>query len=261
MKMKSTIVCFGLGVALLSCEQKSSPEMNKESAMSAVIEHVREDAAASFKSTEIPILPITKGDSWVYEVKLQIAENKDDEPVLVDKEKFERKRVYLGKMKPPGDFPETDCFEIEAAGIAVEREYVDIKEDRILMRGAEIVGTKAVPYWLNPGVIMVKAGVLAGESLPPIRIKDPNSDFEVSREIQIIGRETISLAGRDFATIRILMTGDDGRNVGLQMRRTIWFAPKYGIVKEEKNRYVNDRLMLKELVELKSFEIKSAVSP
>lgn len=250
--------CF-MALALSSCKQEEKADPSRD--MSAAVEEMRESAAASYQSVEIPILTLNRGDFWLYDVKLQIAESKDDDVVLVDKEKFTRKRIYLGKVKPPGDYPETDCFEIEASGIAVEREYVEVLEDRILMRGAEVVGTKTIPYWLEPGCILVKAGVLPGESLPPITIKDPNSDFEVSRGLQIIGRETLTLAGREFSTIRILMTGEDGKGGGLQMRRTIWFAPKYGIVKEEKNRYVNDRLMLKELVELKSFEIKSAVSP
>jgi hypothetical protein len=231
--------------------------MDAKSAMDAVIEEVQDDASAQYRAQETPILPITKGDFWVYQVKLQIAETKEEKTVLKDAEKFDRKRIYLGKVKPPGDYPETDCFEIEAAGIAVEREYVEIKDDAILMRGAEIVGTKVVPYWLDPGVMLVKAGVIEGQSLPPITIKDPNSNLEISRAIQIVGREMLSLAGQNFDTIRILMTGADGKDGGLEMRRTIWFAPKYGFVKEEKNRYVNDKLMLKELIELKSFQLQS----
>jgi hypothetical protein len=108
---------------------------------------------------------------------------------------------------------------------------------------------------LDPAVMLVRAGVMPGESLPPLQIKDPRTGIEVIRTIQVVGRETVTAAGRDFATIRILMTGKEGKDSNLEMRKTIWFVPRYGIVREEKARYINDTLMLKETMELKSFQL------
>jgi hypothetical protein len=74
--------------------------------------------------------------------------------------------------------------------------------------------------------------------------------------IQIVGREKVTVAERDFDTIRILMVGKDGKDGSLEIRRTTWFAPKFGVVKEEKVRYLNDEMILKESFVLKAFQLK-----
>lgn len=252
-------VCFSI-VFLSQCkkaeEAKAAEQQQQE--LIKIVTEVKEEASAPLKKSDVPILSVTPGDTWVYTVTLQVPENAQSSGSPLINQTFERKRTYLGKVKPSGNRPETDCFEIEATGSPIEREFVEISDEQVKMRGSEIVGNaEALPLWMEPAVVLVQAGVQAGESLPPIKINDPRTGAEYARQIQIVGREKVAVAGREFATIRILMSGKDGVVNPIEMRRTIWFAPQYGIVKEEKSRFINDTLMLKEVIELKSMQMKN----
>jgi hypothetical protein len=256
MKLYPLTPCFFALVFLNSCKKPEQNENLTEQLVKEVAEEVKSAGNAEWKKSDTPILPLTVGDHWVYQVKLQVPENAQAPGSPAISQDFERKRTYKGKVKPTGDHPETDCFEIEATGSPIEREFVEIDDEKVQMRGSEIVGTaQQSPTWLDPAVMLVRAGVMPGESLPPLQIKDPRTGIEVIRTIQVVGRETVTAAGRDFATIRILMTGKEGKDSNLEMRKTIWFVPRYGIVREEKARYINDTLMLKETMELKSFRL------
>lgn len=261
MKTPRSICALLLLVALCQCKKNEqselTPEKQKEE-LKKIVTEVKEEGSAELKKADMPILPVSVGDRWTYHVTLQVPENAQHEGSPLISQSFERKRTYLGKIKPSGNRPETDCFEIEATGSPIEREFVEINEASVQMRGSEIVGNaEALPLWMEPAVTLVQAGVKAGESLPPIQIKDPRTGAEYAREIQVVGREKVAVANREFATIRILMSGKDGTVNPIEMRRTIWFAPGYGIVKEEKSRFVNDKLILKETIELKSIQMKN----
>jgi hypothetical protein len=235
MKILPRILSVFLLIALCQCKKGEqgafTPEQQKEQLIKMAAE-VKEEGSSDLKKADMPILPVSVGDSWTYTVTLQVPENAQSKGSPLISQSFERKRTYVGKIKPSGNHPETDCFEIEATGSPTEREFVEIEEERVQMRGSEIVGkTESLPLWMEPAVTLVQAGVSAGESLPPIQIKDPRTGAEYLRQIQIVGREKITVAGRDFANIRILMSGKDGKENPIEMRRTIWFAPGYGIVK------------------------------
>ena len=49
------------------------------------------------------------------------------------------------------------------------------------------------------------------------------------------------------------MTGTDG---GVELRRTIWFAPGIGIVREEKTRYRTGKLLFRETQQLAQTSLK-----
>lgn len=258
------LISFAVCLALLSgCKKaneatETDTSKQKQEDINKIIKEVREEGSAEFIKADTPILPVSKGDTWTYTVTLQLPKDAQFKDSPLVSQSFERKRTFMGKVKPSGDRPETDCFEIEAPGSPIEREFVEITEEHVKMRGSEYVGNKdTLPLWLEPSVLLVRAGVLAGESLPPIQIKDPRTGVEVTRFIQVVGREKVVAAGRDFSAIRILMSGKDGKDSPIQMRRTIWFAPQYGIVKEEKTRYLDDTLLMKETIELKSLQLQN----
>lgn len=261
---RNHLFSFAIIPALLlgACKKEKSEVTSPSQSASEVIAEVKNSEQKAAKGADIPILRVSKGDTWIYKVKVQIPEGVSADGKAVENAVFERKRTFIGKVKPSSLLPETGCFEIEAKGYPIEREFVDIDDERVLMRGSATMGSAEIePMWLEPGVLLVSAGLLGGESLPPVKINDPKSGAEVVRLIQIVGREKVRAVDHDFDTIRILMSGVDGRKAGantggIELRRTIWFAPHYGIVKEEKARYVNDRLVLKETVELKSMSMK-----
>jgi hypothetical protein len=264
MKIHHYLIAIFGWLMLTQCKKNEqsgfTPEQQREQ-LRNILDEVKESGSAPLKASDMPMLPISTGDTWVYSVTLHVPENAQNPGSPLVNQSFERKRTYIGKVKPTGRTEEADCFEIEATGSPVEREYVEITEDALKMRGSEVVGnTQNLPLWMEPAVTLVQAGVQEGESLAPLKITDPRTGAEYSRQIQIIGRETVKTPAREFFSIRILMSGKDGKENPIDMRRTIWFAPGVGIVKEEKARYVNDELLMKEIIELKSYRMKQVPS-
>lgn len=241
MKIAPSITLIaGLFLILPACDKNENPAATTTSA-----------AKTDLKNTDIPLLPITKGDSWTYsvhiEIPLDVTSPGADEVEL----KQERTRTYLGKVRVNDELPDTDAFDVTSPGLPTQREFVEIHEDRILLRGnARPDLVNGTPLWIDPPFPFVIAGMRPGEELPSLHDEDGNR----TRGIKIIARETIKVPAGEYPTIRLLMTGQDGK---IETHRTTWFAPGIGIVKEEKANYAEEKLLLRETAEL----ISTTVSP
>ena len=193
---------------------------------------------------EIPLLPVSKGDAWIYQVRLEIPEGVTSPGAAAVNTSHRRVRTYVGKVSAAADLPETDCFEVEVPGAARELELVEIHPDRILMRGSMVMRDAAsAPMWLETPVPFVIAGMKAGTTLPEIR----TAEGELSRSTKVIAREEITVPAGTFQCIRLLTTGNDGE---VELRRTVWFSPGNGIIREEKTRYRREQLLFRETQEL-----------
>jgi hypothetical protein len=255
--LRSVVPCFAALVAFSACKKDAAEEKTAAEEFQELAAEVKESTVNAAKGGDIPMLPLSVGDTWVYDVKVQIPEGVTADRKAVENASFERTRKFVGKVKPSADHPDCDCFEVSAPGSPTEREFIEVDDERIFMRGSGVVSdTPVPPLWLDPPVLLVRAGLLGGESMPPIELTDPRSGLKVRRAIQIIGRETLEAAGRSFDAIQILMTGKDGNEGNFELRRSIWFAPHYGIIKEEKTRYINDKVVIKESMTLKSLQMK-----
>lgn len=201
-------------------------------------------------ANDVPLLPVQKGDIWEYEVHLEIPEGASAAGSAAVDTRFHRTRVYLGKVIPGANLPETDCFEVTAPGAPTEREFVSITDDQILMHGSLMVASaNAKPMWLAKPIPFVVAGMKAGTELPEISAMEG----AITRKLQVVAREEIAVPAGKFHAIRLLMTGKEGP---MELRRTTWFAPGTGIVKEEKIHYRQDKVIYRETHEL--LEKKSA---
>lgn len=191
-----------------------------------------------------PILALKEGDTWTYRVRVEIPPGITSEgSAAVDLEN-EMQRVYLGKRRIGEKQPEVDVFEVTKGVEPVERELVEIFDNRILLRGSVVrTPEEDLVQWFETPVVFVFAGMRPGHGIANF------SDAESGRErgVEVVARESISVAAGEFDAIRLLMTGSDGDSM---LRKTIWFAPKVGIVKEEKSRYLEDRLLFRETTEL-----------
>ena len=195
-------------------------------------------------AADTPILPVNPGDKWTYEVHLEIPEGITSPGAAAVTTRHGRVRTYLGKLSAATGLPETDCFEVEVPGSPREREFVEILPDRILMRGTVIMREETTrPMWLDPAVPFVIAGMKPGTSLPPLS----TAGGALTRKTQVIAREEVTVPAGTFPCIRILVTGTDGE---LELRRTIWFSPGTGIVREEKTRYRGENVVFRETQEL-----------
>lgn len=201
--------------------------------------------------SEIPLLPVKQGDVWRYQVKIEIPAGVASPEAPASITTHELTRTYIGKVKPLENKPEVDCFEVVIPGSPTERELVEIYEDRILMRGAIIItdGVAGQPQWLEPPVPFVLSNIRTGSAFPELSVAEGSR----TRHSSVVGREDVTVPAGTFRAIRLLMTGKDGP---LEMRRTIWFAPGIGIVRQEKARYVDEKVLLRETQELQETSVK-----
>ena len=202
---------------------------------------VEENAA---RQNDIPLLPLGEGDEWEYAASIEIPAGVTSRGAAAVNTSFTRIRRYLGKVKPAGDLPETDCFEVSVPGSPDEREFVEIHDDRILLRGSLLMRPETTrPLWYDHPIPFVEAGMRPGTEAPGVSA----AGGAMVRRLQVIAREPVTVPAGEFDSIRLLMTGTDGE---MELRRTIWFAPGVGIVKEEKTRYRADRLLFREQQQL-----------
>lgn len=239
--MKQTILpiaAVAVAACLLSCDEKGK-KTDATPASATETENAAKDT---------PILPVKPGDSWTYGVTLAIPQNITSEGASEVNTKFTRTRTYLGKIAAADGLPVTDCFEVVVPGSPREREFVEIQDDRILMRGSLILRPETTkPMWFDPPVPFVWAGMKPGSSLPELKA----GDGSLVRNTQVIAREEIKVQAGSFQCVRILTTGSDG---DIELRLTRWFSPGNGIIREEKARYRLDKLIYRETQELR--EIK-----
>lgn len=241
--MKTSVLSTMLAMCLLAaCERKQDPASGAPAASPPPTADSPADPPSAL--SEIPLLPITKGDFWRYQVHVEV--NAPGQAATAPQAKtYQSTRTYLGKLKPAPDKPEVDTFEVVIPDSPTERELVEIYQDRILMRGTVKTNSSEEPklMWLDPPVPFVLSNIRSGSSLPSLTV----AQGEATRGISVVGREEVTVPAGTFRSIRLLMTGKDS---GLEMRRTIWFAPGIGIVKEQTARYTADTLLFRQTQEL-----------
>lgn len=195
-------------------------------------------------SADTPILRVSKGDAWHYQVRTRIPAGVTAPGSAEVDVSYERVRRFIGKIIPAEGLPEVDCFEVTNPGSPVEREFVEIHDDRILMRGSLIMRPEATqPLWLEPAVPFIIAGLRPGDKLPDVEAVGGSR----TRTTVVVAREEITVPPGTFRTIRLLMTGEDGR---VKLRRTLWFAPGHGLIREESSRSLDGTLLREETSEL-----------
>jgi hypothetical protein len=218
------LAVLGLSLFLTACDPP------KKSAPSAVVT----------APPDTPILPVSVGDSWTYDVHLSIPADVTSPGAAEVDETYQRVRTYLGKISAAVGLPAVDCFEVTAPVTATEREFVEISNDRILMRGSMLMRPETTqPMWLSHPVPFVIAGMKPGTESPELQTQGGG----LSRKTYVVSREDLTTQVGTFHTIHLLTTGQDG---DIELRHSIWFAPGSGIIREEKTRTRHGQLLYQE---------------
>lgn len=226
--MTPRLLTLLLAAALAACDSRESP--------------ARDHSAPAANGQRI--LPVAPGDSWTYEVTLEIPAGVTSEAAAAVYTRHRRTRTYLGKISAAEGLPETDCFQVVVPGSPDEREFVEIHDDRILMRGSLIMRPETTrPLWLDTPVLFVSSDMKPGTSLPPFA----TADGALARSTRVIAREDVTVPAGTFPCVRLLTTGHDG---DVELRRTVWFAHGKGIIREEKTRYRQNKLLFREIQQL-----------
>lgn len=201
---------------------------------------------------KIRILPVSPGDRWVYDVSLEIPSGITSAGAGAVSTKHRRPRTYLGKKSAAEGLPEVDCFEVTVPGSPDEREFVEIQNDRILLYGSLIMRPETTkPMWMDKPVLFFQTGMIPGTKIP--EVSTDNRAF--TRQTEDIAVEDVKVPAGTFHCHRLLMNGNDGE---IELRRTIWFSPGNGIIREEKTRYRREKLLYREIQELS--ELKRAAA-
>lgn len=233
------ILAFSLAIGLLATACKPRTETAQPEGATTP------DAVAA---KDIPLLPVTPGDFWKYRVRIEIPAGVTSKEAASIDTTHERIRTYIGKVAMVSGQADVDCFEVVTKGSPVTREFVNLSKDRIELRGELLMKDSASrPIVFPTPVLFVRAGLKAGDALEFPALAQGNSGVVARRGSQIIGREEIEVPAGKFESIRMLMTGTDGR---IESRRTLWFSPGSGIIREERVRYAEGRVIEKETHEL-----------
>ncbi|MGJ8633658.1 MAG: hypothetical protein ACSHX7_07050 [Luteolibacter sp.] len=246
------ILLPAVAVSIVSCEQKSSedPEAAESKAAPGNEPEVENEVLERLRNADMPMLPIKKGDFWKYSFRVEVTAGVTSESAASMDVEQELLRTYMGKVHVADGLPQTDAFDVEIKGMPTQRELVEIHPDRIMMRGTitpQMLDAK--PMWLNPPVVFVYAGMRPGQDA----VKLEAGDGDRTRALKVVAREEVKTPAGDYNAIRLLMTGKDGE---FEIRKTTWFAPQIGIVKEEKTRYAGEKLLFRETTELVETNVK-----
>jgi hypothetical protein len=208
-------------------------------------------ASVATDGLDVPILEVNPGDAWKYRVQIEIPAGVTAPDAQAVTSTHERVRTYLGKVPISKDAEPVDCFEVTSPGSPADREFVNIQPDRIELVGElKMKGDDSRPIVFPAPIVFVKAGLQAGDTLeiPAMAIGEGHTPRQ--RSAAVIGREECDVPAGKFPTVRLVMGGMDG---DIETRRTLWFSPGKGIVKEERVRYAAGKVVVKEIHELTEF--------
>lgn len=238
--MKSTILPLAPSFLLAYAAVLVSCDKPEQQILADARQKEREETAK-----DVPLLPVSVGDQWTYEVRTEVPA-REGKPAIDTT--FQRVRSYIGKIVPYGEQPPVDCFEVKSPDTPIEREFVEISPEKILIRGqAKITEPAEKPVWFDPAVLFVFAGMKPGTAGK--ELKSPNGTM--SRKTEIVAREEITVSAGKFLCIRLLITGHDGP---IELHRKIWFSPGNGIIREEKARYADGKMLYRETQELSALK-------
>lgn len=236
LRLHAALLCL---LTLVSCEKETQSAAKPGTP-------VEEDLVKK----DTPILPIKPGDYWKYTVKLEIPPGVNLEGAAEAGAEREKTRTYLGKLSPRAGLPEVDAFDVQVPGQALEREFVEIYDDRIMMRGTQYPDTpNGDLVWLKVPIPFAVAGMRPGME----SVQEGLFESTTTRNVKVIAREMVDVPAGNYECLRLLMVGSDGE---FQIRRTTWFAPGIGIVKVEKMRYAGKKLLFRETSSLRETNLK-----
>jgi hypothetical protein len=239
MKQGTSVVLLVLAAfALAGCGRKEEENQKINVPVSDTDREQREQ--------DIPLLEVNKGDAWVYAVQLTIPAGVNLENPEEVKREYEMTRTYIGTYQPSPDVKEAQCFEVTTPGSPTSKEFVEIRDDVILLLGSLLESEPAQLIWFKQPVPFLVAGMKPGTAFPEFKTENES----LVRNTDVIAREEITVPAGTYTCIRLLTTGQDN---GIEIRKTLWYAPQHGIIREEVSRYVGEKLLYREEQKLVRF--------
>ena len=202
-----------------------------------------------------PVWKPAVGDAWTYQISVTVQEGtKLPNDVPGQKvEKFDGKvratyqqqMVYrglqpLGEAEGEEEVPTAHAFTVSNADTLIETQFNAISDTSIEALGVQPAGKKLRP--LSKAIPLFQSDWKGGEAFPFIMeyVVDENK-IRLVRKFKVIGWETLETAAGKFKALHVQVTGLNGK---MEIKRSYWFAPGTGFIKEVKKYYVGESTIL-----------------
>ena len=208
------------------------------------------------------------GDTWIYQITVTVQEG-TQLPNNVPGQKIEKfdgktRATYLQKMvyrglqplgEPEGDLdiPTAHAFTLSNADTLIETQFNAITKTSIEALGVQSAGKKLRP--LSKPIPLFRADWKGGESFPfMMEYVMDGKKVRLVRKFKVIGWETLETTAGKFKALHVQVTGLNGK---MEIKRSYWFAPETGFIKEVKKYYVGERTVLTQTRVLEKFASSS----
>ncbi len=195
------------------------------------------------------------GNSWTYQVSVTVQEG-TELPKDVPGQKLEKfdgktratytqKMVYRG-LQPVGEAegdkkaPTGHAFTVSNGDKLDETQFMSISDTAVEAIGVQPAGKELKP--LSQAIPLVRSDWKGGEAFPfMMEYKAQGQKVRMVRKFKVIGWETLETKAGKFKALHVQVSGMNGQ---MELKRSYWFTPGTGFIKEVKKYYVGDRTIL-----------------
>lgn len=197
-----------------------------------------------------PIWKPVAGDSWTYKVVVEVQEG-TELPAGVQGQKLEKvdgkvrasyqqTSVYRGLKKMTDQSEEAHAFYVSNGQQLEEIEYMNITHDAVEALGSKQEGKNPKDVMpLSKAIPLVRSEWKGGEAFPFIMDTVVGEQrIRLVRKFKVLGWETLETGAGKFKALHVQVTGLNGP---MEIKRSYWFAPGVGFIKEVKKYYIGDK--------------------
>jgi len=205
---------------------------------------------------EKPIWSPAVGDSWTYSVTVEVQEGSQlpDDVEGQKIEKLEGKQratfiqtnVYKGPQPISKDGPEFHAFYVFNGKELEEIQYMKITDTSVEAAAVKQEGSKPQPVLpLSKPIPLIMSSWKGGEGFPFMMDHEMGGrKIRMVRKFKVLGWETLETKAGKFNAMHVQVTGKNG---AIELKRSYWFAPRVGFIKEVKKYYAGDKTILTQI--------------
>lgn len=197
-----------------------------------------------------PIWKPAVGDTWTYKVVVEVLEG-TELPTGIEGQKVEKidgkvratytqTHVYQGLKTIKEGSPETHAFYVSNGKELAEIEYMNITDVAVEAVGSKKEGKTpedGVP--LSKAIPLIRSDWKGGEAFPFMMDAVVNGQkIRLVRKFKVLGWETLETEAGKFKALHVQVTGLNGP---MELKRSYWFTPGKGFIKEVKKYYLADK--------------------
>ncbi|BDS08259.1 hypothetical protein NT6N_32990 [Oceaniferula spumae] len=222
-------------------------------------------ASAVIAEEDKPIWRPNVGDSWTYEVTVEVQQGSelpdDVEGQKIEKldgkvrATFKQTNVYKGLQPISKEGPELHAFYLSNGKRLEEIQYMKITDTSVEAMGVKPEGKKPQPVRpLSKAIPLVMSDWKGGEAFPFMMDHVANGQkMRMARKFKVLGWETLETKAGKFQAIHVQVTGTNGP---VELKRSYWFTPGKGFIKEVKKYYAGEKTVFTQTRVLEKMEHK-----